>query len=101
MSHAPLTDGGFGVDTGRRYTCGLMGVGGGALSAVLSPTLCPLRMHAHKLIATDTIHAIPASLLGGLSYLILRLTDLQMLRICSCYIDSCSAFGRRVGGKVT
>jgi uncharacterized membrane protein YfcA len=36
-------------------------------------------MQAQKLIATDTIHAIPVSLLGGLSYLILGLTDLQML----------------------
>ena len=38
-------------------------------------------MHAHKLIATDTIHAIPASLLGELSYLMLGLTGLQMVGI--------------------
>ena len=54
-------------------------VGAGALGAVLLRALYPLRMQAQKLIATDTIHAIPVSLLGGLSYLILGLTDLQML----------------------
>ena len=31
------------------------------------------------MIATDTIHAIPVSLLGGLSYLLLGLTDLKIL----------------------
>jgi len=30
------------------------------------------------MIATDTIHAIPVSLLGGLSYLLLGLTDLKI-----------------------
>lgn len=57
----------------------LTSVGAGALGAVLLRALYPLRMQAQKLIATDTIHAIPVSLLGGLSYLILGLTDLQML----------------------
>lgn len=54
-------------------------VGAGALGAVLLRALYPLRMQAQKLIATDTIHSIPVSLLGGLSYLLLGLTDLQML----------------------
>ena len=31
------------------------------------------------MIATDTIHAIPVSLLGGLSYLVLELADLKIL----------------------
>lgn len=57
----------------------LTSVGAGALGAVLLRALYPLRMQAQKLIATDTIHAIPVSLLGGLSYLVLGLTDLQML----------------------
>ena len=57
----------------------LTSVGAGALGAVFLRALYPLRMQAQNLIATDTIHAIPVSLLGGLSYLILGLTDLQML----------------------
>jgi len=57
----------------------LTSVGAGALGAVLLRALHPLRMQAQKLIATDTIHAIPVSLLGGLSYLTLGFTDLKML----------------------
>ncbi len=36
-------------------------------------------MTPQKLVATDTLHAIPVSLLGGLSYLALGLTDLTLL----------------------
>jgi uncharacterized membrane protein YfcA len=36
-------------------------------------------MSAPKLIATDTVHAIPVSLLGGLSYLALGHTDIELL----------------------
>lgn len=57
----------------------LTSVGAGALGAVLLRALYPLRMQAQKMIATDTIHAIPVSLLGGLSYLLLGLTDLKIL----------------------
>ena len=57
----------------------LTSVGAGALGAVLLRALYPLRMQAQKLIATDTIHAVPVSLLGGLSYLVIGLTDLKML----------------------
>lgn len=42
-------------------------------------SLYPLRMQTQKMIATDTIHAIPVSLLGGLSYLLFGLTDLKIL----------------------
>lgn len=57
----------------------LTSVGAGALGAVFLRALYPLRMQAQKLIATDVIHAIPMSLLGGLSYLVLGLTDLKIL----------------------
>jgi len=57
----------------------LTSIGAGALGAVLLRALYPLRMQAQKLIATDTVHAIPVSLLGGLSYLVLGLTDLKVL----------------------
>tara|TARA_E500000178_G_C16905615_1_gene700149 strand:- start:46 stop:480 length:435 start_codon:yes stop_codon:yes gene_type:complete len=44
----------------------LTSVGAGALAAVILRALYPLRMQAQKMIATDTIHAIPVSLLGVL-----------------------------------
>lgn len=79
----------------------LTSVGAGALGVVFLRALYPLRMHAQKLIATDTIHAIPVSLLGGLSYLILGFTDLKMLGVFADWVNPGSAFGMRVGGKVT
>ena len=57
----------------------LTSVGAGALGAVFLRSLYPLRMTPQKLVATDTLHAIPVSLLGGLSYLALGLTDLTLL----------------------
>lgn len=36
-------------------------------------------MTAQKLVATDTIHAIPVSLLAGVGYLTLGLVDLELL----------------------
>ena len=38
-------------------------------------------MQAQTLIPTDTVHAIPVSLLGGLSYLVLGLTDRKVLEL--------------------
>jgi len=57
----------------------LTSVGAGALGAVFLRALYPRRMQAKRLVATDTIHAIPVSLIGGLSYLALGLTDLTVL----------------------
>ncbi|MFY0678032.1 MAG: sulfite exporter TauE/SafE family protein [Neptuniibacter sp.] len=54
-------------------------IGAGALGAITLRALYPLRMTAPKLIATDTVHAIPVSLLGGVSYLMLGYTDLTLL----------------------
>ena len=54
-------------------------VGAGALGAVFLRALYPLRMQPIPLIATDTIHAIPVSLIGGISFLILGFTDLTLL----------------------
>lgn len=54
-------------------------IGAGALGAVILRSLYPLRMTAPKLVATDTIHAIPVSLLGGISYLLLGQTDIELL----------------------
>ena len=57
----------------------LTSIGAGALGAVLLRTLYPLRMQPGPLIATDTIHVIPVSLIGGLSFLLLGYTDLNIL----------------------
>lgn len=54
-------------------------VGAGALGAVFLRTLYPLRMQPRPLIATDTIHAIPVSLVGGISFLLLGYTNLKLL----------------------
>lgn len=54
-------------------------IGAGALGAVILRTLYPLRMQPRPLIATDTIHAIPVSFLGGLSFLMMGYTDLKIL----------------------
>ena len=54
-------------------------VGAGALGAVFLRAIYPLRMQPAPLIATDTIHAIPVSLIGGVSFLILGYTDLTLL----------------------
>lgn len=54
-------------------------IGAGALGAMLLRTLYPLRMEPKKLVATDTVHAVPVSLLAGLGYLMLDNTNLSLL----------------------
>jgi uncharacterized protein len=47
----------------------LTSVGAGALGVTLILAIYPLRMKAAKLVATDIVHAIPITLLGGFGYL--------------------------------
>jgi len=54
-------------------------IGAGALGAVFLRALYPLRMQPAPLVASDTVHAIPVSLIGGLSFLVMGYTDLTML----------------------
>ena len=54
-------------------------VGAGALGAVFLRALYPLRMQPRPLVATDTIHAIPVSLIGGISFLLMGYTELKIL----------------------
>lgn len=54
-------------------------IGAGALGAIFLRSLYPLRMEPKKLVATDTVHAIPVSLLAGLGYLAMNQTDLELL----------------------
>ena len=57
----------------------LTSVGAGALGAVILRSIYPLRMTPQKLVATDTIHAIPVSLIAGASYLAMGFVDLELL----------------------
>jgi uncharacterized membrane protein YfcA len=59
----------------------LTSVGAGALGAVMLRTIYPLRMTPLKLVASDTIHAIPVSLIAGASYLALGFVDLKLLSL--------------------
>ena len=57
-------------------------------------------MQAQKLIATDTIHALPISLLGGLSYLVLGLTDLKVLILLLLGSIPMAIFGGQLVAKL-
>ena len=54
-------------------------IGAGALGAMILRALYPLRMEPRKLVATDTVHAVPVSLLAGIGYLLMGNTDLALL----------------------
>jgi uncharacterized protein len=74
----------------------LTSVGAGALGAVFLRALYPLRMQAKRLVATDTIHAIPVSLFGGLSYLALGLTNLNVLTLLLLGSVPAAIFGAKL-----
>lgn len=57
----------------------LTSVGAGALGSVMILFLYPLRMDAHRLVATDIVHAIPLAVVAGLGYLIAGMVDGSML----------------------
>ena len=57
----------------------LTSIGAGALGAIMLRALYPLRMEPKCLVGTDTIHAVPISLLAGLGYLAMGETDLKLL----------------------
>ena len=56
-------------------------IGAGALGAMLLRALYPLRMEPKKLVATDTLHAVPVSFLAGLGYLLMGNTDVKLLTL--------------------
>ena len=57
----------------------LTSLGAGAIGVIVLRLLYPLRMKAHKLIGTDTIHAIPVSLIAGFGFLNMGLVNFDML----------------------
>jgi uncharacterized membrane protein YfcA len=57
----------------------LTSVGAGALGSVMLLYLYPLRMKAHRLVATDIVHAIPLAVVAGLGYLFAGMVNWSML----------------------
>ena len=57
----------------------LTSIGAGALGAVLLRILYPLRLTPIRLVATDTVHAIPVALSAGMGMAIFGYTDYQLL----------------------
>lgn len=57
----------------------LTSVGAGALGSVMLLYLYPLRMHPHRLVATDLVHAVPLAMVAGLGYLLAGMVDGWML----------------------
>ncbi len=54
-------------------------IGAGAIGAVILRALYPLRMTPIKLVATDTMFAIPVALLAGMSFAVEGRTDWNLL----------------------
>lgn len=59
----------------------LTSIGAGALGALLLRTIYPIRMQPKQLVATDTAHAIPISLIAGISYLLMGVTNFELLTL--------------------
>ncbi len=57
----------------------LTSVGAGALGVTMILCLYPLRMHARKLVATDIVHAIPLTLIGGIGNIFMGNVNLVLL----------------------
>lgn len=57
----------------------LTSVGAGALGVTMILCLYPLRMNANKLVATDIVHAIPLTVVGGIGNLIMGNVNLPLL----------------------
>lgn len=73
---APLTVAG-GAVLGVLVT--LTSVGAGALGVTMILCLYPLRMNANKLVATDIVHAIPLTVVGGIGNLLMGNVNLPLL----------------------
>jgi uncharacterized membrane protein YfcA len=56
----------------------LTSVGAGALGVTMILCLYPLRMRANRLVATDIVHAIPLTLVGGIGYALMATNPLHV-----------------------
>lgn len=81
----------------------LTSVGAGALGSIMLLYLYPLRMHPHRLIATDIIHATPLAMVAGIGYLFAGLVDWWMLlSLLTGSVPAVIAGGllsRKIGGR--
>ncbi len=67
----------FGSVLGTLVT--LTSLGAGAIGVIIFKLLYPFRMESQKLIGSDTIHAIPVSLVAGFGFLSMGLVNSDML----------------------
>ena len=74
-------------------------IGAGALGAMILRALYPLRMEPKKLVATDTVHAVPISLLAGVGYLLMGNTDLELLALLLAGSIPAVTIGSRILNK--
>lgn len=74
-------------------------VGAGALGAVFLRSLYP-KMTPTTLVATDTIHAIPVSFIGGISLLFLGITNLKLLLLLLLGSLPAAILGSWIVGKM-
>lgn len=79
----------------------LTSIGAGAIGAILLRGLYPLRMVPKKLVATDTIHAVPVSLLGGLGYLMMGHTNIELLVMLLAGSIPAALFGCKLMGMIS
>lgn len=57
----------------------LTSVGAGALGVTMILCLYPLRMHAKKLVATDIVHAVPLTVVGGIGNYLMGNVNMMLL----------------------
>jgi uncharacterized protein len=67
----------FGYLLGSLVT--LTSLGAGALGAIILRLLYPLRMKPHNIVGTDTLHAIPVTLLAGSGFFFMGFVNLELL----------------------
>lgn len=57
----------------------LTSVGAGALGSIMLLCLYPVKLSAHKIVATDIVHAIPIAVISGAGYLIMGKVNFEIL----------------------
>lgn len=67
----------FGFVLGSLVT--LTSLGAGALGAIVLRFLYPLRMKPHNIVGTDTLHAIPVTLIAGAGFFFMGFVNLELL----------------------
>ncbi|MCE2951889.1 MAG: sulfite exporter TauE/SafE family protein [Alphaproteobacteria bacterium] len=79
----------------------LTSIGAGTLGAVMLRGLYPLRMTPLRLVATDTVHAIPIAFFVGLVYAGLGHTDVKVLGLLLLGSLPCAYLGSAFAARLT